>query len=165
MSQPEIQLRPASPADRDFVTRVYFETQRWLIEKLFGWRGEDIERAKFGEFYDEHRTQVVEVNGDAAGWLTVFRDDRRIEIDSIYLLTERQGAGIGTYVLQQLIAEADATQKLLTLSTAKINPARRLYERLGFRVVRESEFKVYMEREPRHLTRGATCASIPQRDT
>lgn len=39
-------------------------------------------------------------------------------------------------------------RKPLTLSTAKINPARRLYEGLGFTVVGESEFKVFMERKP-----------------
>lgn len=107
--------------------RVYFETQRWLIEALFGWRGEDAERAKFVEFYDEANTQIVEV-------------------DSIYLAADWQRAGIGTYLLQQIIAEADAAAMPVRLSTAKINPARSLYERLGFRVVEESEFKVYMER-------------------
>jgi hypothetical protein len=34
------------------------------------------------------------------------------------------------------------------LSTAKINPARRLYERLGFVDVGESEFRVFMEWRP-----------------
>lgn len=34
----------------------------------------------------------------------------------------------------------------MKLSTAKINPARNLYKRLGFRIVGESRFKIYMER-------------------
>lgn len=142
-------LRSATPEDRAFVERIYFETQRWLIEKLFGWRGDDVERAKFAEFYDEQHTQIVRVEGDDVGWFTVLRDPDRIEVDSIYIAPEKQRAGLGTHLMEQLITEANATNKMLTLSTARINPARRLYERLGFEVVDESEFKVYMERKAR----------------
>lgn len=144
-------LRAATPADRAFVERVYFETQRWLIEKLFGWRGDAVERAKFDEFYDEQQTHIVQDGGRDVGWLTVLREPDRIEIDSLYIAPEQQNGGLGTFLLQQLIAESEESQKSLTLSTAKINPARRLYERLGFVAVGESEFKVYMERKPRLL--------------
>lgn len=48
----KILLRGATPDDRAFVEQVYFEPQRWLVEKLFGWRGDDVERAKFDESYD-----------------------------------------------------------------------------------------------------------------
>jgi hypothetical protein len=47
-----------------------------------------------------------------------------------------------------LISEAQTNSKPLRLGTAKINPARRLYERLGFVNVVESEFKVFMEWPP-----------------
>lgn len=141
-------LRPATQSDRAFVERVYFETQRWIIENLFGWRGDRIERAKFDEFYDERNTAIIATNRSDVGWLTVVREPDRIEIDSIYLLPERQRQGIGTHLLQQLVDEAGATHKIVTISAAKINPARRLYERLGFSVVKETEFKAYLERQP-----------------
>ena len=144
-----ITLRAATAADRPFVERVYFQTQRWLIEKLFGWHGDDAERAKFNQFYDAEHTCIVNAGGEDLGWLTVLRQHDRIEIDSIYIAPERQNQGLGTFLLQQLIAEADESGKNVTLSTAKINPARRLYERLGFVTVGESEFKVYMERARR----------------
>jgi len=32
---------------------IYLETQRWIISKLFVWRGDEVEHAKFEEFYDE----------------------------------------------------------------------------------------------------------------
>ena len=47
-----------------------------------------------------------------------------------------------------LIEEATHAQKAITLGVVKINPARRLYERLGFRVTHEDQHKVYMRREP-----------------
>ena len=36
----------------------------------------------------------------------------------------------------------------MTLAVVKINPAKRLYDRLGFRVAGEDERKFYMRREP-----------------
>jgi ribosomal protein S18 acetylase RimI-like enzyme len=146
-----IVLRPATPRDRAFAQRTYFETQRWLIERLFGWRGDEVERAKFDEFYDERHTRIVEVDGAAVGWLTVMRERDRIELDSIYIASAKQNAGLGTHLITELIAQAQAARKKLTLSTAKINPARRLYERLGFAVTAESEFKVQMEHSQAHL--------------
>jgi ribosomal protein S18 acetylase RimI-like enzyme len=50
--------------------------------------------------------------------------------------------------MRQLMTEANAANKPLTLSTAKSNPARKLYKRPGFTEVGESQFKVYMERKP-----------------
>ncbi|MDP9107144.1 MAG: hypothetical protein M3N49_14585 [Candidatus Eremiobacteraeota bacterium] len=41
--------------------------------------------------------------------------------------------------------EAKTARVPLRLSTAKINDARRLYERLGFQTTREDDFKIYLE--------------------
>lgn len=141
-------LRGATPQDRAFVERVYFEMQRWLIAKLFGWRGDEAERSKFAAFYDERNTQIVQCDGEDVGWLTVVRQPDRIELDSIYILSSWQNRGLGTALLERLITESNAARKILTLGTGKINPARYLYERLGFVAVHQSEFKVYMERQP-----------------
>jgi putative acetyltransferase len=141
-------LRAATAGDRPFVERVYFETQRWLIEELFGWRGDDVERSKFDDFYDESHTAIVEIAGEPIGWLTVLRDVNNIELNSIYIAAQHQRQGIGTHLLRQLLSEADTAGKALTLSTATINPARKLYERLDFVSVHESKFKVYMVRAP-----------------
>lgn len=141
-----VTLRPAVDTDRDFIERVYLETQRWIIEALFGWRGDEIERLKFAETYDAENSSIVVVDGRDAGWLTVQRG-ADTHIDSIYLATDHQGNGIGTLLLQRLIDEAEREGLRLTLSTAKINPARKLYGRLGFFEIGEDEFKVYMERQ------------------
>jgi ribosomal protein S18 acetylase RimI-like enzyme len=142
-----IGLRTATSADRDFVEGVYFKTQRWIIEALFGWRGDDLERANFAETYDEAHTQIITVDGSGAGWITVQRTGD-IHLDSIYLTPERQRKGIGTALIRDLIVEATTSGTVLKLSTAAINPARRLYERLGFVVVSEGPYKVAMEYMP-----------------
>ena len=53
-----------------------------------------------------------------------------------------QGRGIGRMVLNQMIAQTTAPK--ITLTVLKANPAKKLYERLGFSVVGEDEFEFYM---------------------
>ena len=81
-----VTLRPAVASDRAFVEAVYFETQRWIIERLFGWRGDEVERAKFDETYSERESEIVVLDGSNVGWLSVRRDADGIDIDAIYLL-------------------------------------------------------------------------------
>jgi ribosomal protein S18 acetylase RimI-like enzyme len=47
-----------------------------------------------------------------------------------------------------LIGEATRAGQAMTLGVVKSNPAKRLYERLGFNVTHEDERKFYMRREP-----------------
>jgi GNAT superfamily N-acetyltransferase len=138
-------LRPATSDDVPFIESVYFETQRWIIESLFGWRGDDVEREKFCKTYDSTNTHIIVVDGKDAGWLTVRRAQDHITLDSIYLSQKWQGAGLGTHLIEDIIREAGATDVPLRLSTAKINRARNLYERLGFAVIAEDTYKVYLE--------------------
>jgi GNAT superfamily N-acetyltransferase len=140
-----VALRPAVASDRAFVEAVYFQTQRWLIERLFGWRGDVVEQAKFEETYSERESEIVVLDGADVGWLSVRRDAGGMDIEAIYLLPAAQKRGVGTKLVREVIKQARASGLPLTVSTAKINPARSLYERLGFVAMHESEFKVFME--------------------
>jgi ribosomal protein S18 acetylase RimI-like enzyme len=139
--------RQARTSDDAFVSAIYFETQRELIERLFGWRGDAEERARFAKHYDRANTRILRVDGRDAGWWTVRRGPD-IALDAIYLAPAFQNRGIGTALLGRLIAEGKASELAVRLSTAKLNRARGLYERLGFTVVHDDEYKVYMKLPP-----------------
>lgn len=139
-------LRPATTNDRPFVEHVYFQTQRDIIEALFGWRGDNVEQMKFDEFYEMAQTSIIIEDDAEIGWMAVRHHRDHIELEHLYLDRSHQGRGIGSAILRDLIGKAEAFNLPLRLSTAKINRARRLYERLGFIQVDSDEFKVYMER-------------------
>lgn len=111
---------------------------------LFGWRGDDIERLKFEESYDEANSAVILVEREDVDWFTVQHLPDHIHLDSIYLTDAWQRQGMGTRIIRGLIREATAARVPLRLITAKMNEARRLYERLGFTAVREDDFKIYL---------------------
>ena len=140
-----MELRRATEQDRSFVEAIYFETQRPIIEELFGWRGDEFESANFrNKFYHEQDSSIIIVDGEAVGWLAVQRDRKKIHLDGIYLTAFVQNRGIGTSILRLLMEEAKAARLPLILSAAKINRAVKLYERLGFTTTHSDEFKVLM---------------------
>jgi ribosomal protein S18 acetylase RimI-like enzyme len=72
----------------------------------------------------------VRVPGDQVGFGTV---DRVTPELAISLRSPWRGQGIGSRLLERLLTSlAEAGQHQVSLSVAKTNPARRLYERAGF---------------------------------
>lgn len=66
------------------------------------------------------------------GRMIVAREDQELRLVDIALLAEHRNSGIGTRLIQELIAEAAKVGKPLRLQVLKSNPAARLYSRLGF---------------------------------
>ena len=93
--------------------------------------------ADYQRNYPDASFQIIERNGVAAGRLLVLRADEKIHVIDIALLPEHRGAGIGTKFLRELQDEAKAAGKPLSIHVERFNPARRLYDRLGFQQVEE----------------------------
>jgi ribosomal protein S18 acetylase RimI-like enzyme len=150
-------LRPARAEDRDFLLRVYASTRE---EELRGVDWSDEEKAAFvamqfeaqdsyyREHYDPATFDVIEADGEPAGRFYVARWEDEIRIVDIALLPEHRGRGIGTALLRALLDEAAEAGKRLSIHVELNNPARRLYERLGFAPVEERGVYVLMEATP-----------------
>jgi ribosomal protein S18 acetylase RimI-like enzyme len=88
--------------------------------------------------------QIIEHEGRAAGLLEVARDGRDWHLIQIQLAPQLQGRGVGEALISGLIAEARGAGAALSLHVLHTNPARRLYERLGFRIVQDTEHEYLM---------------------
>lgn len=91
---------------------------------------------------------LIEVDDEAAGRFYVKRLASEIRVMDIALLPAYRGRGIGTRILEDLIAEADATGRTVTIHVERFNPALKLYERLGFRATKEVGIYFYLVRDP-----------------
>jgi len=47
--------------------------------------------------------------------------------------------------VRELITKSQHSSKILTLAVMKSNPAIHLYERLGFRITHDDQYKFYMQ--------------------
>lgn len=66
----------------------------------------------------------------------------------VFLLPRAQGRGIGSMLIRQVCEAAHRRGLPVVLTILKVNPARRLYERLGFTVVGETATHLRMESRP-----------------
>jgi ribosomal protein S18 acetylase RimI-like enzyme len=157
-----ITLRPVGPADHPFLFRVYASTRAEELA-LVGWTEEQkqtfllqqftAQRAAWGEHCAGADFRIIEVDGVPAGRFYVKRRPEEIRLVDIALLPEYRRAGIGTGLIRSLLAEGKARSLPVTLHVEVFNPARRLYERLGFEAVEDRGVYILMRWLPGTIER------------
>lgn len=110
--------------------------------------------AHYAQHYAGMTSDVVLVDGQAAGCLLVARWAQEIRIVDIALLAACRGRGAGSELLGMLMAEAAGAGKRLSIHVERESRALSLYERLGFRRVGETGVHLRMECDP-HVGDGA----------
>lgn len=145
-----LRFRPASDSDLDFLCGVYASTR---TEELAPVPWSESEKAAFLNMqfraqqahYRQHYTTaeflIVEQAGEPIGRLYVDRWAREHRVVDIALLPRHRRQGLGTALMRDLLDEAAAAGKPLSIHVEQFNPAQRLYERLGF--VRVGETGAY----------------------
>jgi ribosomal protein S18 acetylase RimI-like enzyme len=108
----------------------------------------EAQRRHYTTYYPAAAHDVVLADGEPAGRLYVDRREDEIAVIDIALLPEYRGRGIGTELLTAILTEADAAGKKVSIYVEHRNPARRLYERLGFVEVAEQGVYALLERRP-----------------
>jgi GNAT superfamily N-acetyltransferase len=144
----KIALRTACSEDFIFARNLYFETMRGVIERLFGW-DQAREENNFAGFFKLNEVRIITADEQSVGWIQEQVEDRTINLGSFYVMPAMQGRGIGTKVLGTLLTRAADQSKAMTLAVVKINPARHFYEKRGFRITHEDQYKFYMRADPR----------------
>jgi GNAT superfamily N-acetyltransferase len=141
-----IAFRPASPKDFDYCERLYFAEMERLNRELKLDR--DLQVASFRRQWQVNEVRIITLGGADIGWLQSATRDGSFFLGQLFVDTPLQRGGIGTAVMNRLIDEATQAHQAMTLGVVKTNPAKRLYERLGFRTTHEDDRKFYMRREP-----------------
>ena len=140
----ELTLRPACEADYEFCYHLHREALGEYVDKVWGWR-ESEQRERFGQYFDHLKRQVIVWQAQDVGALELEPRDGELYIAYIALLPEFQGRGIGTHVIDRVLADAFAVGQRVTLRVLRVNErARRLYESLGFEVTGETPERWYM---------------------
>jgi ribosomal protein S18 acetylase RimI-like enzyme len=79
---------------------------------------------------------ILEDNGHPIGFEALNEGDKLHLID-IAILPEYRNGGLGRYRLERLMEKSEASGKVIMLMVEIFNPAKRLYERLGFEVTED----------------------------
>ncbi|MEA2564718.1 MAG: hypothetical protein QOH06_6222 [Acidobacteriota bacterium] len=153
-----VTLRPIREEDLEFLLRLYATTRADEMAMVTDWTDEQKEwfvrmqfqaqHAWYQEHYGDAQFDLVLMDGVPAGRLYVHRRASEIRLVDISLMPELRGGGIGSALLRELMAEAEAAGKPLTIHVEKYNPAMRLYLRLGFKPIEDRGPYDLMEWKP-----------------
>ncbi len=150
--------RPIREEDLEFLLRLYATTRADEMAMVTDWSDEQKEwfirmqfqaqHAWYQEHYGDAQFDLILINGVPAGRLYVHRRAKEIRLVDISLIPELRGKAIGSALLRELMAEAEAAGKPLTIHVEKYNPAMRLYLRLGFKSIEDRGPYDLMEWKP-----------------
>ncbi len=138
----DLQRRAATDADIPALLALREATMRMHMLNSGADASPDSMRARLLHGY--RHAQVLLREGRIVGLLKLDRSGADHVVMQIQLAPELQGHGLGKALLQEYIAEARAAGRDVTLHVLKANPARGLYERLGFVVEGEDEHEFHM---------------------
>jgi ribosomal protein S18 acetylase RimI-like enzyme len=150
-------LRPATDQDLPLLFEVYASTRADELD-LTDWdeatkvaflrQQFEAQHAYYRVNYTGASFDVVLVDGESAGRLYVARWPEEIRIVDIALLPRFRGSGMGTRLLEGLMAEGRRSGRPVSIHVERFNPALRLYQRLGFAQVEDRGVYLLMEWAP-----------------
>jgi ribosomal protein S18 acetylase RimI-like enzyme len=153
----EVTLRPAGPADRDFLAAVYASTREeelapvpWTAEEkaVFLRSQFDAQDTYYKLHYPAAEYLVIQAGAELAGRLYVARLPGDIRIVDIALLPPFRAHGIGAEILRPILEEGDRLRNRVSIHVERNNRALRFYERLGFRLAEDKGVYLFLVRPP-----------------
>ena len=142
----EIKFRNCRYDDCEFILNLKELGMKWYVEKTYGW---DInfqrERTKreIEKFID--RMRIIIADNKEIGATNFFEENNEYVVGLVLIHPDYRGKGIATKIINDYINIArNNNNKSIRLSTYKYNPAKKLYERLGFKQYDEDDTKSYL---------------------
>ena len=150
----QVTLRQATVDDSDFVYAVKKDVLDSYVDQIYGWR-EWEQWALHQRRFRPAETQIIVRDDEEIGVLTIHRERDCIHVRQLFLLPHTQSRGIGSYLMRGILAEAGVENLPVALQVLKTNPrAVVFYQRLGFKVVGETDTHHQMEYDPHRSPAG-----------
>jgi ribosomal protein S18 acetylase RimI-like enzyme len=147
-------LRPETGTDIAFLLRLYISTREQELAQV-PWGAAQkqaflvsqfqAQRHHYRTYFPASTFDVIEQRGKPAGRLYLEVRRTQLHILDIALLPDWRGRGVGTAILEALQAAGRLSGRGVGIMVKKLNPALRLYRRLGFADIADHE--VYLELE------------------
>lgn len=138
-------IRAYEDSDHDFVYETKKVVYQRYVEECWGEWNEEKQKGFFVDFISAYAKdiKIIMVDDERVGFYhceTLHSGE--YEIGNICIIPKFQGKGIGTDILNKLIAEN--RNKDITLQYFKQNPVGKLYSRLGFEFLEEKPYHIKM---------------------
>ena len=151
-SAEKITLRPVQDADEEFLVSVYASTRAGELKQV-PWSQEQKDAFVRMQFAAQKQNYAAEhdiiYRGQVAvGRLYLVRSAGGFHILDIAVLPQYRNSGIGSFLLRQLMDEAQQAAKPITIYLESFNPSLGLFRQLAFLPVEEKGFHLLLRWSP-----------------
>jgi GNAT superfamily N-acetyltransferase len=148
----DLRLAPAGEADFEALLSLRMAAMRESLEKV-GRFDPQRARERLSRGYLPAYTRHILKDGELVGFVVVVPRDKDWLLDHLYIHPSAQGLGVGSWVLTQVLKEADAQHMAVNVTALKHSEANRFYLRHGFVLQAEGEWDLYYLRSARGAAR------------
>jgi len=141
---PAYTVRSAQPTDVPFLYACYKRTMHEYIEQTWRW-DEEFQSEAFRQHLPWERFNVIMVEGTPVGAACLLETPDHVVLEMMMIEPEYQRRRIGSDFVTRLLDHARSEGRGIKLRVMKINPAKAMYERLGFVVVGEEAHTYEMQ--------------------
>ncbi len=132
--------------DFDSLVTLRIAAMRESLERVGRFDPERARERLKNSFYPEH-TQFIVLDGERIGFYTFRPLADGFHLDHLYIHPAHQARGVGSFVMQHLIAQAEEKQMPIHVGALRESASNRFYQRHGFVPVREDAWDIYYVRE------------------
>ncbi len=144
----DLRLAPAGEGDFEALLSLRLLAMRESLE-IVGRFDPQRARERLSRGYLPAYTRHILKAGESVGFVVVVPREKDWLLDHLYVHPSAQGLGVGSWVLSQVLAEADAQHMPVHVTALKHSEANRFYLRHGFVVQAEGEWDLYYLRPAR----------------
>ncbi len=151
LSYPGLSAQPITMQDRADLLEIYADTRKEELAQLVYWTPEmktvfleqqfSAQHTFYQENYPGAFFGLLKIRQSVVGRLYLWENADRHEfrIIDIAVLSDWRNRGIGTSVFRDVMGRAGEQNYVVTIHVEVFNRARKLYERLGFKQVGETD--------------------------
>lgn len=138
----DVEFKRAEESDLDFLLALRLQT----MDHHFRASGMPMTREEHMQRVLHHFdwAEVIVIDGEPSGLLKLVREGTDWHLIQIQILPKLQGRGLGEQIISKVLSGARRAGASVRLGVLKVNPAQRLYARLGFEVVEETSDSLKM---------------------
>ena len=148
MQRSDLSLAPAGDGDFEALLALRLAAMRESLERV-GRFDPQRARERLSRGYLPAYTRHILRRGELVGFVVLQPRENDWLLDHLYIHPNAQGDGVGSWVLAQVLAEADAQRKAVSVTALKHSDANRFYLRHGFVLKAEGEWDLYYLRPAR----------------
>ncbi len=150
LTDKNLSLRPIQDEDLVVLSEIYGSTREEELKQVTHWSEQEKQGFIKQQFMAQH--EYYQKNYIGAGFYLIFQhktpigrlyihenyQENGVRIIDIALLPNWQKKGIGKSILEDILAKGNSLKRTVSIHVEAFNPAKHLYERLGFEKISET---------------------------